>query len=333
MFCCLGWPFAAWLGIPIAYDMLVRKKQYVDFFMWAGLSFLVVIVPMVAIDSIQFGKLVIAPLNIVLYNVLGGHGPNLYGTEPFSFYFINGFVNFNFVWVLALFSPLALVLNYLFVPSKNKSTLFLPYWLSLSPLFLWLAIFTIQPHKEERFLFPIYPMICLSGAISLDILQKLFFRLWSLVQKMPVGTHYLEKTMVITLLVLSVTGALGNTLKLRMRTWLTRFKIICLRCVPHFRPLQELPRAPGPDDGTEPLPRREKDIGTGADQRLSGQGLVPVPQLVLPPQPAVERAIRAVGIRGHTACTLLRNVERHRHRARSLQRPQRSGALVVLRCE
>ena len=31
------------------------------------------------IDTFYFGKLVIAPLNIMLYNVLSDHGPDLYG--------------------------------------------------------------------------------------------------------------------------------------------------------------------------------------------------------------------------------------------------------------
>lgn len=54
---------------------------------------------MVAIDSMHYGRLVIAPFNIVKYNVFGGAGPNLYGTEPLSYYLINGFLNFNFIWV------------------------------------------------------------------------------------------------------------------------------------------------------------------------------------------------------------------------------------------
>ncbi|CAH0557064.1 unnamed protein product [Brassicogethes aeneus] len=205
----LGWPFVAWLGIPIAYDMLIRKKKYLDFFAWSAISLAVILIPMVIIDSVQYGKLVVAPLNIVLYNVLGGHGPNLYGTEPFSFYFINGFINFNFIWVFALASPLALLLNYFFVPSKHRSTLCLPCWLSLSPMFLWLLIFCIQPHKEERFLFPIYPMICLSGAITLDILQKLYFRVLGLIQKIPNGSHYLDKTIIYSLIVLIITSLMG----------------------------------------------------------------------------------------------------------------------------
>ena len=95
----LGWPFAALLGLPIAYDMAIRRKLYVEFIAWAVLCGCVIILPMVIIDSFQYGRVTIAPFNILWYNVFGGAGPNLYGTEPFSFYLINGFVNFNFVWV------------------------------------------------------------------------------------------------------------------------------------------------------------------------------------------------------------------------------------------
>lgn len=36
-------------------------------------------IPLVAVDSYFYGKLVIAPLNILLYNVFTPHGPDLYG--------------------------------------------------------------------------------------------------------------------------------------------------------------------------------------------------------------------------------------------------------------
>lgn len=79
--------------------MLFIRKLYKDFVQWSAISAAVVLIPTVAMDTMHYGKLVIAPFNIVKYNVLGGAGPNLYGTEPFSFYFINGFLNFNIVWV------------------------------------------------------------------------------------------------------------------------------------------------------------------------------------------------------------------------------------------
>lgn len=55
-----------------------------------------------------------------------------------------------------------------------------PYWLTLSPMYLWMLVFFTRPHKEERFLFPIYPLICLSGAVALSSLQvcSAIFQLW-----------------------------------------------------------------------------------------------------------------------------------------------------------
>jgi alpha-1,2-mannosyltransferase len=35
---------------------------------------------------------------------------------------------------------------------------------------MWLAIFTLQPHKEERFMYPAYPFLGLNAAISLHMI-------------------------------------------------------------------------------------------------------------------------------------------------------------------
>ncbi|XP_022913586.2 alpha-1,2-mannosyltransferase ALG9 [Onthophagus taurus] len=205
----LGWPFAAVLGVPLAVDMLIMKKMYKTFLQWSIISAGVILVPMVITDSLLYGKLVIAPLNILIYNVFGGAGPNLYGVEPLSYYLINGFLNFNLIWIFALTSPLALILSYILVPSKQKSTLTLPHYFSLSPLFLWLFIFFLQPHKEERFLFPIYPLICLSGAITVDIIQKLYFRVLNFIKTVSYGTHYLDCTVFIMVGSFIITSLLG----------------------------------------------------------------------------------------------------------------------------
>lgn len=46
-----------------------------------------------------------------MYNVFGGkgRGPDIYGTEPWNFYVINGFLNFNFLFIMALLSIPGLV--------------------------------------------------------------------------------------------------------------------------------------------------------------------------------------------------------------------------------
>lgn len=91
-------------------EMLIKKKEWWKFIKWVIISGSVVLIPMVWVDSMYYGKLVIAPLNIVLYNVFSNHGPDLYGTEPFSYYIYNGFLNFNFVFIGALLAPLGLVI-------------------------------------------------------------------------------------------------------------------------------------------------------------------------------------------------------------------------------
>jgi len=36
-------------------------------------------VPIILVDSYFYGRLVVAPMNIVLYNIFSNHGPDLYG--------------------------------------------------------------------------------------------------------------------------------------------------------------------------------------------------------------------------------------------------------------
>jgi alpha-1,2-mannosyltransferase len=44
----------------------------------------------------------------------------------------------------------------------------------MSPFYLWLGIFSFQPHKEERFMYPAYPALALNAAMSLHIILAAF---------------------------------------------------------------------------------------------------------------------------------------------------------------
>jgi alpha-1,2-mannosyltransferase len=44
----------------------------------------------------------------------------------------------------------------------------------MSPFYLWLAIFSFQPHKEERFMYPVYPALALNAAMALHIILAAF---------------------------------------------------------------------------------------------------------------------------------------------------------------
>ena len=97
----LSWPFAAILGIPIAIDILFRRQKWILFLTWSILSTIILLIPQILIDSYYYGKLTIASLNIVMYNVWNDSS-NLYGTEPWTYYLFNGFLNFNFVFIAGL---------------------------------------------------------------------------------------------------------------------------------------------------------------------------------------------------------------------------------------
>lgn len=166
----VSWPFAAILGLPIAYDIVIIKRKWYYFVKWSVISLIIILMPVVFIDSYYYGRLTIAPLNIVLYNVFSKNGPQLYGVEPWTYYFFNGFLNFNVVFIMAFISLLILI----FHPSSTQRQNFTKLVESMSAMYIWIVIFFLQPHKEERFLFPIYPFICFLGAFTTDFIQKIF---------------------------------------------------------------------------------------------------------------------------------------------------------------
>lgn len=112
------------------------------------------------------------PLNIVIYNVFSGgsKGPNIYGVEPWHFYVRNLTLNFNIWFWLATAALPLILLQYLVIDRASSKQTLLRSVVSVSPFYLWLAIFTLQPHKEERFMYPAYPALALNAALGLHIL-------------------------------------------------------------------------------------------------------------------------------------------------------------------
>jgi alpha-1,2-mannosyltransferase len=49
---------------------------------------------------------------------------------------------------------------------------------TLCTIYLWVGIFILQPHKEERFMYVIYPMICYNAAYSIESLTQIFNKLF-----------------------------------------------------------------------------------------------------------------------------------------------------------
>lgn len=128
-----------------------------------------------------YGKLVVTPWNIIKYNIFGGaeRGPDLYGSEPFSFYFSNLLLNFNIVLPLALISLPSLFVTCVFdrkrlgvkKPGPDQSSPVTLIAARLMPMYLWIFTLSTQPHKEERFMFPIYPLICFNASVTLYLVK------------------------------------------------------------------------------------------------------------------------------------------------------------------
>ncbi|RWS15255.1 alpha-1:2-mannosyltransferase ALG9-like protein [Dinothrombium tinctorium] len=167
----IGWPFSAILSIPVAIDLFLMKKRRFYFIKWSLITGFSILIPLVAVDSHYYGKLVIAPVNIIAYNVFSKHGANLYGVEPWQFYFINCSLNFNLVFVTSLLAfPIMLMCKFLIKSKRNIVNS--SHWICLAALYLWFLTFFPQSHKEERFLFPCYPLLCLCAAFALEMIHK-----------------------------------------------------------------------------------------------------------------------------------------------------------------
>ncbi|KII93600.1 glycosyltransferase family 22 protein [Plicaturopsis crispa FD-325 SS-3] len=193
----VGWPFALALAIPfVLEELLVRGADRVASSAWqtwivarwtrlitAGLAAALIFIPVVGIDSLAYGRLVVVPWNIVSYNIFGGaeRGPDLYGTEPWNFYILNLVLNFNLLVPLALFSLPVLAATYAFDrkrlglvrPGPDESSPFTVLALRLAPFYIWIGILSLQAHKEERFMFPAYPVLCFNAAVTLYLLRGL----------------------------------------------------------------------------------------------------------------------------------------------------------------
>ncbi|KAI1073471.1 Alg9-like mannosyltransferase [Whalleya microplaca] len=179
----LGWPFASALCAPFLIEegifaMLSDRQRFYETILRVGrgvIAALLLVVGDAAINTFFYKKLEVVAWNIVKYNIFSSTGgPNLYGTEPWTFYFRNLAINFNMWFVLALLSLPLFLIQKAISTKHNGFQSGLRTIVFLSPFYMWLGIFTLQPHKEERFMYPMYPFIALNAAIGFHIILSAF---------------------------------------------------------------------------------------------------------------------------------------------------------------
>ncbi|CAJ1957975.1 unnamed protein product [Cylindrotheca closterium] len=154
----IGWPFGVLMFVPIGVAILVRERNNLTKFISKIVLITAVIqATVMLIDYQQYQKLVSPVWNILIYNTKAG-GDELYGVEPWTYYIKNLLLNFNYV-LIGVTGVLPL-----FVLKQDRRMQQL--LILLLPMYAWLLVVAPRPHKEERFLFPIYPCICLGAAMS-----------------------------------------------------------------------------------------------------------------------------------------------------------------------
>ncbi|OBZ88717.1 Alpha-1,2-mannosyltransferase alg9 [Choanephora cucurbitarum] len=248
-----GWPFAALIGIPFAVEeMLVfgrntstkkdgtiirsaprsnwRLRRLIRLVEATALSGGVIVAVLVLIDQMFYRQYTLVAWNIIKYNVFAaaeGRGPELYGTEPWYYYILNGFLNFNIAFLLALGSVvIVLITAYVDrkrIPGTTRLDVVWPYILlgfKLIPFYLWFTVFTLQAHKEERFMYVAYPFVALNAAISIYLIRSLSSRFSGHFFKASVNTRAIVLRYT-SLVILFVYAVLSLS---RMTALLTRYR-------------------------------------------------------------------------------------------------------------
>ena len=184
---CTGWPFAAALFVPLGLRAIYLAstashnattngtvianicRLLIRTLFHASLIQAIV----TAIDYYYYQKITFPSWNILKYNAMQG-GDEVYGVEPISYYIKNVLLNFNFIAVGAGFSVVPFLFTLFQTKNKQQQYYLNAMLYSISPMMIWLLLVCPRPHKEERFLFPIYPFIALACAYALQEVTMAF---------------------------------------------------------------------------------------------------------------------------------------------------------------
>ena len=158
----IGWPFGVVCLIPMGVHILWTSERPVNLLLVTLVYTIVVQATVMCIDFSHYGRWTSATYNIFQYNAQGG-GDELYGVEPTAYYIKNALLNMNYMAGLAL-----LVLPVCFYRRILRFPLPTPLVTLTASLYFWLAIVVPRPHKEERFLFPIYAIAIFSAVVVLE---------------------------------------------------------------------------------------------------------------------------------------------------------------------
>ncbi|GAB2284403.1 mannosyltransferase [Dionaea muscipula] len=162
----LGWPFSIMAFLPVTLFSL--KRKFKQSFLSGAITCVLLLALSVLTDYYYYKRWTSSFLNLLVYNVLGGGQSHLYGTEGPLYYLQNGFNNFNICFILALVFPSFLLLR------VARKKYFPDLLVVVLPIYIWLGFMSLQSHKEERFLYPIYPLFCVAASAFIESIPDIF---------------------------------------------------------------------------------------------------------------------------------------------------------------
>lgn len=87
-------------------------------------------------------------------------------------------LNLNVVFPFALASLPALFITHTIERRRlgeragpERSSSYTTMAMRLAPMYVWFAIMFSQPHKEERFMYPVYPLIIFNAAVTIYLVR------------------------------------------------------------------------------------------------------------------------------------------------------------------
>lgn len=167
----VGWSVTAVAALPYALWVVSTTNFLKSLKVAIGATF-VLILATAACDSFFYGQRVFSLYNFLMYNVFGSGDSSLYGTEDATFYVRNGLNNLNVLLPLSCVGLLCFAGSLAWNLGKGSND-GLRVAVACSPQWFWLGAITMLPHKEERFMYVVYPLIILAASEGLCLLTLL----------------------------------------------------------------------------------------------------------------------------------------------------------------
>ncbi|XP_074339821.1 alpha-1,2-mannosyltransferase ALG9-like [Apium graveolens] len=147
----LGWPFLVLTFLPVTVHTLIRIQDHA--FLRGFIVTSVVMVLSIRLNHQFYGMWTSA--DQFFYDVVKGGVVGSYASESMLYYLKNGFYSFSFGYVFAWLFLIILPI----VRNKYPDMLVV-----VSPVYILTGFMSLQPRKEERFLYSIYPLICVAAS-------------------------------------------------------------------------------------------------------------------------------------------------------------------------